>query len=495
MANFNRVWQEFEASQRREAEEAEKKKLAETEAKAAESAKYLNTDVTPTTGGEPQIISMDGWGGRVLRGADNNEYFFVPREFVNRGVVTEGTRGPFQVFNARYLDKAVFDKGQQFTSPEGVPGFVWKKQDAIDLQIADKDGVIRAGGYTITPDEPAIIGIGNPNATMDSHLGLMAYVTVPRKVSDQMVHQDYITNDGTYNGIHWDGSRGYEHIIKGWVPDMLRKSLPTVNAVLPIVFEVVYPGTGAGATYAQYSAATAAGIQALTTGNLEQGVIDLAKIYAAGQVSDLVSKGINWALPVDANAVAKVILGGAGTNAVVQGLYGKDVGKAFIDGGIQAGIGAVAGSISGFTQLPVPVQRVFAAAVTSSLQGKSKKDMDAATLQAAIAAGMSAIGNGLEANSKIRNELGRDATPEELNKFIWYTSRDAAFSNKVYDYMGTVKADDAMKNGFESYTLDGVDYQISQDRLNKYAVDKGWEDYAEKKAADAVGITTPADYR
>jgi hypothetical protein len=205
------------------------------EEKAAESAKNLNTSFTPNTGGDPQVISGDGWGGRVLRGADSNEYFFVPRDFVNRGTVTEGTRGPFQVFNARYLNKDVFDKAQQFTSPEGVPGFVWKKQDAIALQIADKDGMIRAGGYTITPDEPAIIGIGNPNATRDDHLGLMAYVTVPRKVSDQLVKQDYITDDGSYNGLHWDGERGYEYVLKGWVPDMLRKSLPTVNAVLPIV--------------------------------------------------------------------------------------------------------------------------------------------------------------------------------------------------------------------------------------------------------------------
>ena len=281
--------------------------MATPEEKAAESAKYLNADVTPVTGGEPQISSYDGFGGKILRGADGGDYYFVPREFVNRGSVIEGTKGPFQVYNSRYLDKAVFDKGQQFTAPDGVPGFVWKKQDAVNLQLTDANGTTRAGGYTITPDEPAIIGLGNPNATMDSHLGLMAYVTVPRKVSDKMVHQDYITDDGTYNGLHWDGNRGYEHIIKGWVPDMLRKSLPTVNAVLPIVFEVVYPGTGAGATYAQYSAATSAGIQALTTGNLDQGVVDLAKIYAAGQVSDLVSKGINWALPVDANAVAKTL--------------------------------------------------------------------------------------------------------------------------------------------------------------------------------------------
>jgi hypothetical protein len=192
--------------------------------------------------------------------------------------------------------------------------------------------------------------------------------------------------------------------------------------------------------------------------------------------------------------VAKAILGSAGQNAIIQGLYGKDVGKAFIDGGIAAGIGSVAGSISGFSQLPVPIQRVFAAAVTTSLQGKSKKDMDAATLQAAITAGLGAIANGLEANSKIQKELGREATPEELNKFIWYTNRDAAFNNKVYDYMGGVKKDFSLQNGFDTYTLDGVDYKIPTKELDAFAQTQDWNSWSQKQDAASMNITDPRLY-
>ena len=176
-------------------------------------------------------------------------------------------------------------------------------------------------------------------------------------------------------------------------------------------------------------------------------------------------------------------------------MYGKDVGKAFIEGGIAGGIGAVAGSISGFSQLPAPIQKVFAAAVTTSLQGKSPKEMDAATLQAAITAGLGAIANGLEANSKIRQELGRDATPEELNQFIWYANRDANFNNKVYDYMGGVKKDISLQNGFDTYTLDGVDYKIPAKDLETYAKNEGWGSWTDKQQATSLNITSPEDYR
>ena len=120
--------------------------------------------------------------------------------------------------------------------------------------------------------------------------------------------------------------------------------------------------------------------------------------------------------------------------------------------------------------------------------------MDAATLQAAITAGLGAIANGLEANSKIRNELGRDATPEELNQFIWYTNRDAAFNNKVYDYMGGVKKETSLQNGFDTCTLDGVDYKIPQKDLDAFAQSQDWDSWAQKQDAASMNITDPSLY-
>ena len=460
--------------------------MATPEEKAAESAKYLNADVTPSMGGSPSVAYGDFVGGRALTGADGGSYYFVPRDFVNKGLVQDGK----QFYNKSFLNMDTFKNAAQ-TQVEGVDGFVWNTADARAAGVvagANTPSTL-ASAYTIDGDNPAIAGIGKPSAAPDWALNTLSYVSNPVKLSDQMVSQQFITPESRYAG-----TRGYQYYLQGWMADRLRAGLPTVNALLPIIMEVYAPGTGAGASAMTASAATSATINALTTGNLEKGAIDLAKIWATGQIGDLVSQGINWAIPVDTSALAKTILTGAGTNAAIAGLYGRDVGKAFIDGGIQAGVNAAAGTISGFTQLPTLIQKIFNAAVTTSLQGKSTKEMDAATLQAAISAGLGAIANGIDANAKIKNELGRDATPDELNNFIWYTDRNQ-LNNKVYDYMGGVKASDAMKNGFESYTLDGVDYQIPKATLNKYAANQGWDDYSEKKAADSVGITTPAEYR
>jgi hypothetical protein len=423
--NDARLAKEYEAEQA--------KKAAELKTKTAESAKYLNTDVTPTSvGGNPSVNFYErtnyGNGNVIsasLTGADNNPYFFVSRDYANKGFVDNG----IQFYNSQFLSPGVFDSAAQYKLDDGTQGFVWKQEDAKKLGFLNPETstIGSKRGYTIDGSNPAILGISYPVYTSDAFKQNLSYVSAPVKISDQLVGQQFITGDGT----RYDGSFGYEYYLKGWAADRLRAGLPTVNALMPIVLEVLAPGTGAGSTYAAVSAATSATINALTTGNLEQGVVDLAKIYAASKVGDLVSKGINWSIPVDTNAVAKTILTGAGTNAVVQGLYGKDVSKAFIDGGIQAGIGAVAGSISGFGDLPKPVQKVFNAAVTTNLQGKSGKQIDAATLQAAISAGLGAVANGIDANARIQKEFGREATPEELNKFIWYTDRNAF--NREFD--------------------------------------------------------------
>jgi hypothetical protein len=406
---------------------------------AAESAKYLNTDVTPTSvGGKPTLNFYEetsyGNGNIIsasLTGSDGNPYFFVSRDYVNKGFVQEAN--PYmpatQFYNPQFLSPTAFDNAAQYKLDTGTQGFVWKQDDAKKLGIYDSNSgtIASKRGYAINGANPAIMGISYPVYTADAFKQNLSYVSTPEKISDQLVGQQFITADGT----RYDGSFGYEYYLQGWLADRLRAGLPTVNALMPIVLEVLAPGTGAGSTYAAVSAATSATVNALTTGNLEQGVVDLAKIYAASQVGDLVSKGINWSIPVDTNAVAKTILGGAGTNAVIQGLYGKDVSKAFVDGGIQAGVNAVAGSISGFGDLPKPVQKVFNAAVTTNLQGKSGKQIDAATLQAAISAGLGAVANGIDANAKIQKEFGREATAEELNKFIWYADRNAF--NKEFD--------------------------------------------------------------
>ena len=414
---------------------------------AAESAKYLNTDVTPISIGSKPTLNFyeeTGYGsGNIisasLTGGDGNPYFFVSRDYVNKGFVQEAN--PYmpatQFYNPQFLSPTVFDNAAQYKLDTGTQGFVWKQDDAKNLGIYDSNSgtIASKRGYAINGSNPAILGISYPVYTSDAFKQNLSYVSAPEKINDQTVGQQFITGDGT----RYDGTFGYQYYLQGWLADRLRAGLPTVNALMPIVLEVLAPGSGAGATWAATSAATAATIQALTTGDIEKGVVDLAKIYAASQVGDLVSQGINWALPVDTSAVAKTILTGAGSNAVVQGLYGKDVGKAFVDGGIQAGVNAVAGSISGFADLPKPIQKVFNAAVTTNLQGKSGKQIDAATLQAAISAGLGAVANGIDANAKIQKEFGREATAEELNKFIWYTDR-SAFNKEFDTFVADTKA-------------------------------------------------------
>ena len=156
--------------------------------------------------------------------------------------------------------------------------------------------------------------------------------------------------------------------------------------------------------------------------------------------------------------------------------------------------------ISGFKDLPVPVQKVFAAGMGSVLQGKTQKQVDNSVMLAAVRAGVEALGNAMDANAYFKEKMGREPTAEELNKFTWYTDRSQM--QKSLDNYAKV-ANKAAESGI-NLTDDQVNKILTSDDPIKYGNDVvnetvattgGWTNYAEMQDAKNLGISTPADYK
>ena len=442
--------------------------------KSALSAQYLNQDVS-TTSAQPTVTGNNWINNETyLKGADGNDYVFVPRDFVQKGSVSDGWfkdangefySAPTQYYNSKFLNQDTFKKADQLTLPgTDTNGFVWKKSDydALNLSsFSDKTFT----GYRITDQHPALAGIGYPSAAPDEYLKTPSYVSAPSKISDNMASQAFITPDGQ----SLTGSRGWEYQNNGWAWDTVRGVLPVVNLVAPVLLTVT-AGPAAAQTYMLAQGITQAAINAAQTGNWEKGLMDVGKLYAAQQVGQYVAGQVNGFLPVDASSIAKSMLSGAVTSGLTAGIYGKDINQAFLSGGISGGVGAIASQINGFNDLPTPVKKVFAAAVTAELQGKNSSQLNASVLQAALTSGVAAIANGIVADAMYKKELGREPTAEELNKYIWYTDAKETQPALQTD-IKSIKASDALESGADTYTFGGVEQKITPEQKTSYIKD------------------------
>jgi len=175
--------------------------MATPEEKAAESAKYLNTDYS-IPNNQP---TWNYWypGHPVTRasltGVDGKEYIFIPSDYVEKGRVIDEPEGKLQIFNKTFLNKDTFKNATPYTFPEGVQGvmsnngYVWPVEEFNKLKLD------QYGGYMIGPNDPPLIGLGFP----DSSFGLgetLAYITQPKAIDalggQQRLQQDFITAGG-----------------------------------------------------------------------------------------------------------------------------------------------------------------------------------------------------------------------------------------------------------------------------------------------------------
>ena len=438
MANFNRVWQEFEEQQReeraRDAQEAAVReqevaaiKKAEIEAKKAESAKYLNSELPTSNIGQPtwNYYSLDGRYANI-KGADGKEYMFVPDDYVKKGSVF----GDIQLYNKQFLDPATFKNAVQYTLPQGMQsvinnnGYVWSVDDYNKLGLQD------ANGFKIDANNPPILGLGNPHASMQVGSPI-SYITQPKLApGGERVQQDWITADGRTGGL---GAYSY-HRYQGPFADMARGALKELGPLTPILLDV-FAGPGTGAIYTMSKAAG----EASYTGDWNKAATTIGTIMAAPYVAGAVSGALGGVL--DLGSVANSIVGNAAGNAVVAGLTGGDPVAAMVNSGVGGAVGTIMGKIDGFSQLPPSVQRVFNATLRAELSGK---DPSKAALLAATTSGLQAIKNGMDANAKFQSNYGRDATPEELNNFAYVQNQDEL--NQSFDeYMKTTAARDSAR--------------------------------------------------
>lgn len=409
----------------------------EKSAKAAESAKYLTDDIPSV--GRPTWNYYDTSGKLAnITGADGKEYIFVPDDYVKKGVVTpDGV----QLYTKQFLDPATFKNAVQYSLPEGMQsvmnnnGYVWSADEFNKLNLG------QSSGYKIDENNPPILGLGNPHPSMQVGSPI-SYITQPKLApGGERVQQDWITPEGRMGGL---GQYAY-YKYQGPLADAARGALKELGPLTPILLDV-FAGPGTGAIY---SMSRAAG-EASMTGDWNKAATNIGTVMAAPYVTGAVSGALGGALNL--GTVANNIIGNAAGNAVVAGLTGGDPVAAMVNSGVGGAVGAIAGKIDGFSELPPSVQRVFNATVRAELTGK---DPSKAALLAATTAGLQAIKNGMDANAKIQNSLGREATPEELNNFAYVQNQDEM--NQSFDkYMQDVAAQNSARQA-------EIDYQNQLD--------------------------------
>lgn len=183
-----------------------------------------------------------------ITGQDGKEYFFVPQNYVQKGLVV----GNFQEYNKQFLDPATFKNAVAFELPEGMQsrmdnkGFLWPADEFNKL------GLSNYSGYNIDENNPAIVGIGNPHPSMQVGAPT-AYITQPKLApGGERVQQDWITADeGRQTGL---GQYAY-YRYQGPLADFARGALQSIGPLAPILLEYAAPGMGLGAAYTAGNAA------------------------------------------------------------------------------------------------------------------------------------------------------------------------------------------------------------------------------------------------
>ena len=131
---------------------------------------------------------------------------------------------------------------------------------------------------------------------------------------------------------------------------------------------------------------------AIAGGDLSDILEATAKAYVAAEVGSYVGRSVGNAAyssaaaagpPTVNSVIAADVLGRAAGSAGAAVVTGQDPLKAFVSGGVSAGVPAILGKVDGFTNLPKSAQRGISAAVTGKLLGK---DVDATAIASMVAA-------------------------------------------------------------------------------------------------------------
>lgn len=387
---------------------------------AAEAAKYLDTPIDPGITGGAEYQYSDWMNNWYLRGKDGKEYVFIPDSFVNKGQVQDipdlqGNVKSRQFYNPVFLKSETFKDASPYSMWD-TNGYVWEVDDAINNGILRGAGDPSLKSYTIDANNPALAGIGKPTYAPGEYQSQICYVSQPKQIDSSHAQQNFVSGN---DGQRYTGSLGYEYVHQGSFWNAVRKVLPTINMLAPVLLDVfVAPGTGAA-----FGIGSSVGT-GIATGNFEQGLINAAKLYAIQQGSSAIG---NMAGQEFSNFgdLAKSIVQTGTANAVTASLLGRDPVQGFISGGIAGAVGSASKSIEGFGDLPVPVQKMFAAGMGSALQGKTPDQINQAVMTAAVRSGLEAMGNAMDASKYFEEKVGRPPSTDELNNFTWYTNRNA----------------------------------------------------------------------
>jgi hypothetical protein len=330
-----------------------------------------------------------GRGYYDVTGADGNKYIYVPKEFVEKGFVSDGT----QWVNDNFLNQDLLNKASEFKLDNAdaitgaakslysdpTKGYVWKYED---LYPYTND--FSFGGYGISPSTGAIQGIGSAN-------GKPVYITSTAPGQNQTVY----TGGGNFTNtkIEQTGGGG---LFGGFLGQVFNPILSGISGIVGGVSDAV-AGLGQGVSdaihgvgttiaktpllntaayaalvYAGVPPAAAAGIISANAGASPENVV---KSMVLAGVSAEIAKNVapEVSKMVDSQAVGTAA-GQAAGSAAGAALTGKDPLAAavtsFATSGANIATGEIVKDIPGFDNLPKAAQDSVRAAVSASLQGK-----------------------------------------------------------------------------------------------------------------------------
>jgi hypothetical protein len=358
---------------------------------------------------------FSGRGYYDITGADGNKYIYVPKEFVEKGFVAGGT----QWVNDNFLNPDLLSKSSEFKLENAdaitgaakslysdpTNGYVWKYDDLIPYANG-----FSFGGYGISPDFPAIQGLGSAN-------GRPVYVTSAAPGQDQTVYR----GGGNFDHTRVERTSGGGGLFGGFLGQVFNPIVSGISGIVGGVSDAVKglgQGVsdaihGVGTTIAKNPVLSTAAVVVLSKYIGPQAAAALVSANAgappeiiarnmvlAGVAADVAQSVAPEVSQMTGSGNVGAVAGQAAGSATTAALTGRDpiqaALNATITSGVSVGTGEILKDVEGFQDLTPAQQKAVATVVSSQLQGK---DPTAALISQALEVGRQTVRDTL--NTKI----------------------------------------------------------------------------------------------
>lgn len=301
-------------------------------------------------------------------------------------------------------------------------------------------------------------------------------------------------------------------------------TIAKLGPLAPIALNIAMPGVGSAIAGALGIGSAAAGAAignallatALNGGDLSAGLKAGLASYAGASLGGLagdLAKGGDFGNFLSANPN---ILSGLVNNVTQTAIKGGDVKAALAGAMLSAGVSAATSQIEGFKDLPPSIQSTIQAGITAELQGKDINVaglLQGAAMNAVVSYGLSQIPGYEGLDQKYKNLAatslsaalqGRSLTQNAINWALGEANKavNLAVAQDKAEAKSAADEKQAKAEGWDNYAEKKAaqEQQITDPKAydeflaDKDAQSKGWNDSEEKSLAETNGIDNKADW-